>query len=303
MVDYPFPSDILASVIENLDITATISINNRKAYQWRNCVRPSSLKYATVKGQLYKLFDPDLLYAANLIDYDEAQALKNANFMDLGGFINCNVGTLYHAFLLPAFEKALLENGISAKQEHPLISKKYCIRGQADLVIFDHEEKYINLVDLKTTGPAILDRDECVGNDYMRQLLAYGLCLEELYPDYRLESCCIVSLCKIPNSTIIVPVDKQEKWMRGEVRELQVMKVGAPCLAQWEIDFADLKTFVTNKKKPKETFLKFFEDLAILVIETNKTIAKSVKGYSHWTIDEKLYQKELEIMETEYGPS
>ena len=203
--------------------------------------------------------------------------------------------------LLPAFEKALHEMGVSAKQEHPLISKKYCIEGQADLVIFDHEAKTIHLIDLKTTGPAILERNEIIADDYKRQLLAYGLCLEELYPDYKVVDCVIISLSKIPNSTILKPVETQEKWRQGEVRLLEVTKFPSPLLAQWEIDFDDLKRYTPNKKKTSETFLRFFEELAIMVVDTNKKIQSKIKGYSHWTIDDKLFEQKLVDMEKEYN--
>lgn len=286
--DLPFPANLLAHAIRNTDTKITIEVNANRPRIYRNCIRPSMITKKTVKAQWPYLFNPEQLYAAKLIEYDQACQLSNANPMDLAGNINVTIGSVIHAIYLPQWETELRHAGISAKQEHPLISRNYFIEGQADLVLFDHEKKEIAIADLKTTGPKIIERDTHVEFDYLAQAMAYTLCLEELYPDYTVKDCHIVSLCKIPGTGIYWPVEEE------------IHKVKTPVIRQFSISIEELKNKIVGERG-KISMLQYFKDLAKIVLETNKTLKKEIKGYDHWILSAELFNAKLVEMEKTFN--
>lgn len=282
-----FISDYMMVAMQTADVEVRYRYTLKNTYTWKNTVRPSALTVKTPKVQVKYLFHPHLLAAIGYFNDLEAEDMINKRAMDVPGTLNCGIGTILHQIYLPELEKTLISHGISAKHEHPLISKKYGIEGQADLVVFDHDSKKMCLVDLKTTGAAILKRNTEVSDDYQRQLTAYGLALEECYPDYTLEECIILSLCKIPGSKVYTEVQSNTE----DESEPQLVKCKTPLLAEWSSDWATLK----------KKYIRYFEELYKLVVEFNLKIKEAVPGYDHWIINNDLYLEKLNKMEEEYS--
>ena len=98
------------------------------------------------------------------------------------------------------------------------------IKAKIDRVLFDHENKHITLVDLKTTSKPIGRFEETVAMyHYHRQLAWYRMCLETAYPDYRVTECYIVAVqtnkeypaevFKIDESYLTVGVEEYEQHL------------------------------------------------------------------------------------------
>lgn len=69
------------------------------------------------------------------------------------------------------------------------------IKAKLDRILFNHTEKTMLLVDLKTTASAIGKFDETFEKyNYYRQLAYYSWCLEQAYPEYTLVGSYIVAV-------------------------------------------------------------------------------------------------------------
>ena len=125
------------------------------------------------------------------------------------------------------FDEAMEELEITFDTQWPGGHNDYVtipIKAKIDRVLFDHENKCITLVDLKTTSKAIGRFEETVAMyHYHRQLAWYRMCLETAYPDYRVTECYIVAVqtnkeyptevFKIDESYLTVGVEEYEQHL------------------------------------------------------------------------------------------
>lgn len=71
------------------------------------------------------------------------------------------------------------------------------MKAKLDRVIYNHKKKTYRIIDLKTTGKSVLDFPKTFFDfDYDRQIAFYTLAMNNVSPDYRMESCSIVTVEK-----------------------------------------------------------------------------------------------------------
>lgn len=316
MLDY-LNEDLVCAALKSLngDIEVPLKFGVRNA---KNCVSPSQLKNKSLKSCMRYMFDPFLLAQVGIITYDEANS--QAAPLDAGGVVNCSIGNTIHFLIQEAIGKAITESfGHTVKVEHPVFSEEYKILGTADMVVIDRENQWIDLIDLKTTGPAIVQRATEVPNDYKNQLAAYLLCLSEMY-DIPLRNAAILSVCKIPNSGIYMPenlkkpltvgiaVGKVLQSLAGSTDEAILDKIYSafePIADNYVCQKISKLNLAAIYVQPASTFItplqSQFKALAEEIIRVNLILKEQIEGYTNWTVDEKEYEKLIKKLQNEYN--
>lgn len=266
------------------DIDLSVSIGKVRKHE--NCVRPSQFKRKSVDTQIKYFFDPLLLEEAGVIDYSQAVSLFNSSQLDASGKLNVTLGTIIHSIILPKLESNLRNLGINAVTEYPLISRELACLGTADLLIFKDSDKLIDIYDLKTTGPGMLKKCKESSIEYKLQLLSYGLMLEDIFNDYKVDKCCIIYACKTPRSKVTEMYD-------GELVEYQLPLVDIYTTTLDEIK----KERISNRGN--KTLLDFFFSCSDEVKKINSILVKKIKGYNHWLFDDGLWELKLDKLSKE----
>jgi hypothetical protein len=96
------------------------------------------------------------------------------------------------------FDEAMAEIEITFDLQWPVENEQLIdipIKGKIDRVLFDHKNKRITLVDLKTTAKPLGKFEETINTyHYHRQLAYYRMCLETAYEGYEVDECYIVAV-------------------------------------------------------------------------------------------------------------
>lgn len=316
MLDY-LNEDLVCSALRNIKgkLTVPLKFDIRNA---KNCVSPSQLKNKALKTNLRYMFDPFLLAQVGIITFDEANS--QAAPLDAGGIINVSVGSTIHHIIQDAIGKAITEAfGHTVKVEHPVFSDEYKILGTADMVVIDKDNQWIDLIDLKTTGPAIVKRATEIPNDYKNQLAAYILCLSEMY-DIPVRNAAILSLCKIPSSGVYMPENLKKPDTVGS-KVGSVLKKFAGKIDEGILDsiYDAFEPFAENYlchkisklniaaiyTQPASTFVdplqSQFKALAEDVVKVNLILKEKIEGYNNWTIDEAEYERLITKLQEDYN--
>lgn len=316
MLDY-LNEDLVCAALKSLNgnITVPLKFGIRNA---KNCVSPSQLKNKSLKSCMRYMFDPFLLAQVGILTYDEANS--QAAPLDAGGVMNCSIGSTIHHLIQEAIGKAITESfGHTVKIEHPVFSEEYKILGTADIVVIDRDNNWIDLIDLKTTGPAIVQRATTVPNDYKNQLAAYLLCLSEMY-DIPLRNAAILSVCKIPNSGIYMPENlKKPATVGSEVEEvlqrlsdkvdeaviMELVKSFEPIADNYLCHKISKLNLAAIYVQPATTLItplrSQFRALAEEVIKVNLILKEKIEGYTNWTIDEAEYERLITKLQEDYN--
>ncbi len=235
------------------DVSTHISVKPRG---YRNCISPSMLKLkADYKKQARHFFDPDVMLELGIVEEAHYGTLKRNTQFDTNGCFYVCLGTLVHEMILPQLEKLLHSKGYGGFMvEHPVFSTKYGIFGTADMLHIS-DDKVIDIYDLKTTGVKILDREDGIPEDYKRQLYAYMLCIEEMFPDHTIGTIGVVSISRVPGSKI-----------DGKT---------LPLLAYCEV----------NPNEVRRVYGTFIKNVYNEVIAINTKLKDAGKDYAEWVLE------------------
>jgi hypothetical protein len=279
MLDY---KTIIYDLIRDIDILLPETKISTKKRGYAGQVSPSGLgrwtskKFITMQAAYF--FEPSLMAELGIISIPEKEALEKKHEMDVGGYLNCFLGTLSHAIILPSMEKFLRSLGYNFVVELPIYSHKTGVYGTCDAVLFDDENKQIHLMDLKTTGPGIVYKNDVIENEHECQLYAYGKTLEDMF-DYEIASISLVSICKTVNSTCWYPTrDGEAVKHSGEMtnpEDYTWIKYKLPLVAQYDTDWKSIE-------KKRATYLM---EVKAEVIRINGIIQQKYPTYKHWLLD------------------
>ncbi len=259
-------SAYILHVIQNMncDVRIRMSSGHRG---FRSCISPSLLKLGKTTTR-YKdnhtkqaryFFDPLLLYDIGEVNVKERDQLSKRLDMDVGGVFNCAIGTMVHELILYPLEEYLRAKGFDFVVEFPMCNPELGLYGTADMILFDNEDG-MHIYDLKTTGEKILKRSESYEPEHARQLYAYTTMLEYMFPEKKVKSIHVVSICKTPNSMGIDPA--------GE-------RVRLPIVAQCEVSLEKIRTDYGGQ----------LELIHKEVIRIHEIIKKHNPKWEHWVLD------------------
>ena len=193
--------NLVLDILREIDTEVKVHICS-KHRGYRNSISPSLWKLKKdMKKQATHFFNPTILHELGLVNEKEYGTISKAGIMDVGGIMNCHVGTMIHALILPEIEKHLNGLGVKCITEFPVWSKETGVYGTVDMMVFNDDTMTIDIYDLKTTGDKILKRNDEIDDNYARQLYCYAATVDCMFPEWSVGELSILSICKTPNST------------------------------------------------------------------------------------------------------